>query len=85
MWRFYPGIIYPNTISYFDCAGYQTDYSQLVLEGILPDLDPEDIKLLDPAGLPDDIFIDKRTFEQMTDKCCPPQVANLMFEGIEMI
>jgi len=57
----------------------------LVLEGILPDLDPEDIKLLDPAGLPDDIFIDKRTFEQMTDKCCPPQVANLMFEGIEMI
>lgn len=85
IWRFYPGIIYPGTVSYFDCAGFSTGYSGLVNEGILPDLDPEEIKVIDPKELPDDIMVDKRSLKQMQANCCPPQLAAYTFEGIEMI
>jgi len=51
------------------------------------DLDPERLSRKDtpPASLPDDIIIDLRTIEQYKNRCCPPQLETLIFEGIEMI
>ena len=85
VWRFYPGIIYPGVVSYFDGSGYLTGYQGLVNEGLLPELDPEEVKRIDPKNLPDDIMLDKRSLKHLQNQCCPPQLASYAFEGVEMI
>lgn len=35
--------------------------------------------------LPTDFWVDVRKVEQISERCCPPQIEALMFEGVEMI
>jgi hypothetical protein len=83
IWRFYPGKTYEGTVSYFDCAGFMTTIQSMITEGFLPDMPEEELKELDPTLLPDDVMVDKRTLEQIAEKCCPPQIAMYNFEGVE--
>lgn len=80
------GRIYPWTAKpWFDASGVLVDSRFLNQTGF--DLDPTQLSFKDTPveSLPDDIIVDTRTVEHWKNKCCPPQLEALMFEGIEMI